>query len=115
MTSPNRVSILYPSGMRCELNLTQLLRLLAACCSLFLLSACGGTGSAPAAPPTPQRDSSCPQGLPVDGVQPWEVVDSVGRVVPAPRSASSLNEDSEFSAGIERFLEGGDVSDLNWA
>jgi hypothetical protein len=47
--------------------------------------------------------------LPVDKAQPWEKLDGAGRVV------SSINLQSEFVPGVERFLEAGNVSDLGEA
>ncbi len=50
-----------------------------------------------------------PQSLPVDGIQPWETTDSNGRVV------SSINLQSQFIPGIERFQEAGVVADIGEA
>ncbi|MCB1187859.1 hypothetical protein KDL29_11895 [bacterium] len=51
-----------------------------------------------------------PSGLPADGVQPWEQLDAGGHVQPEPdRVSSSINGNTDFTAGIQRFLESGDV------
>ncbi len=47
--------------------------------------------------------------LPADKAQPWETVDGAGRVV------SSINLQSQFVPGVERFLEAGAVTDLGEA
>jgi PKD repeat protein len=57
-------------------------------------------------------------GLPVDGVQPWERTDSKGFVRAAAkgeRTISAFPGNSELQPGIERFLEGGTVTDLGEA
>jgi len=55
-----------------------------------------------------------PAGLPEDKAQPWEELDADGCVVP-PKGTSNLNFDSIFAAGIERYLEAGDVTDFGEA
>jgi hypothetical protein len=50
-------------------------------------------------------------GLPSDGVQPWERVNDRGYVQPAARQGSAFPAGSEFAPGVERFLEGGNVTD----
>ncbi|MEZ5337829.1 MAG: PKD domain-containing protein [bacterium] len=52
-----------------------------------------------------------PTSLPQDGVQPWEELDSDGLVIPAVRSASSINLNTDFTPGVERFLDSGDAAD----
>jgi PKD repeat protein len=58
---------------------------------------------------SPQPEVAWPAGLPVDAAQPWEKVNGAGRVV------SSINLQSQFVPGVERFLEAGAVSDLGEA
>jgi outer membrane protein assembly factor BamB len=56
------------------------------------------------------------QALPIDGVQPWEVVDLRGYVLPAAQHlTSALPPSAQFTPGVERFLEGGTVTDLGEA
>ncbi|MCB1221406.1 MAG: PKD domain-containing protein [Planctomycetales bacterium] len=55
--------------------------------------------------------SSWPASLPEDRLQPWEQLDADGLVVPAERSASGINLESEFIPGVERFSSTGDVGD----
>ncbi|MCB1186442.1 PQQ-binding-like beta-propeller repeat protein [bacterium] len=55
--------------------------------------------------------SSWPASLPEDRLQPWEQLDADGLVVPAERSASGINLESEFIPGVERFSSSGDVTD----
>jgi len=43
-----------------------------------------------------------PAALPVDAAQPWEQLDAAGHVLPAGRTASCINAQSEFSSGVER-------------
>lgn len=82
---------------------------------ILQLAACGGRpATAPEAPLGAAQGAGLPA-LPRDGAQPWEPLDAQGRVVPPERAARSLNAASEFSAGVERFLEGGGVSDLGEA
>ncbi|MEZ5337828.1 MAG: PKD domain-containing protein [bacterium] len=52
-----------------------------------------------------------PTSLPQDGVQPWESLDADGFVVLAERAASSININTEFTPGVERFLDSGDAAD----
>ncbi|UNM09248.1 MAG: hypothetical protein H7A35_04150 [Planctomycetales bacterium] len=54
--------------------------------------------------------SGFPSGLPADGLQPWEQLDAQGFIVPADRSAASINGNTDFTPGIQRFLESGDVA-----
>jgi hypothetical protein len=64
-----------------------------------------GNPAAPAAEAPAAAKVTWPT-LPVDKAQPWETLDGAGRVV------SSINLQSEFIPGVERFLEGGvDVTD----
>ncbi|MCH7471456.1 PKD domain-containing protein [bacterium] len=53
-----------------------------------------------------------PVGLPVDQAQPWEELDSEGYV---NRESSGINAQSDFTPGVERFDEAGDVSNLDQA
>ena len=53
-----------------------------------------------------------PVGLPVDRAQPWEELDSDGFVI---RQSSGINAQSDFTPGVERFDEAGDVNDLGEA
>lgn len=96
------------------------LHLLPAVLLAILMSACGVQQSAttavePAMQQTAQPLSAVtasPAGLPTDGVQPWETVDAAGFVIPAAgRSASSINNNTDFTAGVERFLDSGDAAD----
>lgn len=50
-----------------------------------------------------------PSALPVDRAQPWERLDSQERV------AASIDSDSEFAPGVERYLDGGSVADYGEA
>ncbi|UNM09247.1 MAG: PKD domain-containing protein [Planctomycetales bacterium] len=55
--------------------------------------------------------SGFPSGLPADGIQPWEQLDASGHVQPEPyRISSSINGNTDFTPGIQRFLESGDVA-----
>ena len=122
----------------------------------MILTACGGGSAAvPAGGGTesaaPQNigsagvplanTSTWPVGLPADGVQPWEQVDSNGYVIPASggtesaapldqgsigigsagipparmRNSSAITTTTDFTPGRERFNEGGSVSDLGEA
>ncbi|MEZ5339823.1 MAG: PKD domain-containing protein [bacterium] len=67
----------------------------------------------PEAPfPSALDAAGLPAGLPADGVQPWEAVDAGGHVIsPEHRSSSSVNGNTDFTPGVERFLEAGDVTD----
>ncbi|MCH7472887.1 hypothetical protein IIA79_08055, partial [bacterium] len=62
-----------------------------------------------------------PVGLPVDRAQPWEELDGNGYVIPLhdlpykARQSSGINAQSDFTPGVERFDEAGDVSDLGEA
>ncbi len=53
--------------------------------------------------------------LPMDGQQPWEKRDRQGYIVTGGRFSSAINTRSDFIAGIERFLEVGDVTDFGEA
>ena len=55
-----------------------------------------------------------PVGLPADGIQPWETLNAQGYVA-LQRGTSGINVDSDYTAGRDRFLEGGDVTDLDEA
>ncbi|MCB1217417.1 PKD domain-containing protein [bacterium] len=50
-------------------------------------------------------------GLPADGMQPWEALDAGGFVIPASRITSSINLNTDFTPGVERFLDSGDAAD----
>ncbi len=86
---------------------------------LFALYSCGGhsrkavtlANTAPIAAPAGQLSLSVswPQSLPVDKLQPWETLDGSGRL------ASSINLQSQFVPGADRFLEAGDVVNLGEA
>ena len=86
---------------------------------IVLFAACGqGARQLPTlSVVTPQQTANeqpavtWPDGLPEDQLQPWETMDANGYVIP-PRRASNLNFDSIFAAGIERYLEAGDVTDF---
>ncbi|MCB1219577.1 MAG: PQQ-binding-like beta-propeller repeat protein [Planctomycetales bacterium] len=52
-----------------------------------------------------------PVGLPEDGVQPWEQLDGDGHVLPSERRTSSININTDFTPGVERFLDSGDAAD----
>lgn len=68
-------------------------------------SALGVFANADANPPA----SGLP--LPSDGVQPWESLDGNGYVIPdAGRSSSSINANTDFTPGVERFLDSGDIA-----
>ncbi|MCB1186082.1 hypothetical protein KDL29_02850 [bacterium] len=57
------------------------------------------------------QSQQLPSSLPGDGVQPWESLDTDGHVIPAERSSSSININSDFTPGVERFLDSGDAAD----
>lgn len=89
---------------------------------LVLSMGCGGSqptlsingADAQLNPPT----GGWPADLPTDAAQPWEELDARGRVVPAAgvqRTAQGINADSEYTPGVERLVEAGDVSDLGEA
>jgi hypothetical protein len=102
---------------------------------IALLAACGqgsrhvptltsvGTQQAGEPATMEQPAVTWPGALPEDKVQPWEELDATGNVVPPKsaegpersRRASNLNFDSIFAAGIERYLEAGDVTDFGEA
>jgi len=63
------------------------------------------------APAAVEQQVTWPAGLPEDQLQPWETMDANGYVIP-PKGTSNLNFDSIFAAGIERYLEAGDVTDF---
>jgi len=94
-------------------------RALTAALIILLLFACGhgqrasfapqlGDVNEPAASIT-AADVTWPMALPQDALQPWERVDGSGRVV------SSINLDSQFVPGVERFSDAGEVADLGEA
>ncbi|MCH7471857.1 hypothetical protein IIA79_02775 [bacterium] len=60
----------------------------------------------------PREGADWPTGLPVDQAQPWEELDSDGLVI---RQSSGINAQSDFTPGVQRFNEAGDVSDLGEA
>ena len=85
-------------------------------CLSLLLPSCGGMGSQPDDPTfpsgtQPQLAENPPgmSGLPMDGLQPWEQLDSNGNAVDPKRDASSINANTDFTPGVERFLDGGDA------
>lgn len=88
---------------------------------LVILDSCGSSSLKPTpvpgqfSPPPTVAVSGIP--FPKDGVQPWEKTDAAGHVAPPAhrQSSSALGPSSEFHPGIERFLEGGGVSDLGEA
>lgn len=103
--------------MRTKVTIALVLSMLAIATLLF---SCGGRGNMrfPTSPNTPgiapdtqsqQREAVWPTNLPVDKAQPWETVDGSGRIT------SSINLQSQFMPGVERFLEAGSVSDLGEA
>jgi hypothetical protein len=67
------------------------------------------TMRADAPAPTTVQQVEWPAGLPADMAQPWETLDGAGRVV------SSINLQSQFVPGVERFLEAGSVSNFGEA
>ncbi|MCB1217143.1 PQQ-binding-like beta-propeller repeat protein [bacterium] len=85
---------------------------------ILALAGCGG-GTAqfslvPAEPAaTPQdngTETSWPSALPRDVIQPWEQLDGNGRIAPA-RSSSGINQQSDFTSGVDRFSQSGNVTD----
>jgi hypothetical protein len=89
---------------------------------VLLLSACGGgqTGSdvsqlaTPAALPEGSiatEPAAALSSLPADGLQPWETLDANGYAQSPVRSSSSINLNTDFRPGVERFLESGDALD----
>jgi PKD repeat protein len=106
--------------MRCRISL------LAAALFILISSGCvnngavllNAPGNSPAilAGPSPGAISSAfPGTLPDDHAQPWERLDATGRVVPQHR-ASSIDANSEFLPGVERYLDSGaGVSDYGEA
>ncbi|MEZ5337827.1 MAG: PQQ-binding-like beta-propeller repeat protein [bacterium] len=76
------------------------------------LEAASSQQSVPAVQSTPDlKPEQFPSALPADGVQPWEGQDTDGFVVPADRAASSINVNTDFTPGVERFLDSGDAAD----
>jgi len=101
-------------------------RILSVMCSLTLLTLFGSScGSRSVEPPVPPAAPGISLGtkakslgaLPKDGVQPWEKLDAAGYVLPpaGTRGASALQPGSNFTPGVERFLEGGGVTNLDEA
>jgi len=94
---------------------------------VFLLTACAGRAllNNPAVRSSPvveqllsQPQNGWPAALPADVRQPWETLDAAGFVIKPSRpgrDASGINTASEFTPGVERFAEAGDVSDLGEA
>ncbi|MBN2081206.1 hypothetical protein JW859_03250 [bacterium] len=100
-----------------------------------VFSACGGSQMAPlgaaegstnAASPTGAPAAGAvetatdgwPAALPVDYQQPWEELDADGYVIPdsaQARGTSTIDADSEYTPGIDRFSEAGDVDNLDEA
>lgn len=87
--------------------LTALLLICLLCC------ACGSVTkpAIPEAIPAVEAGSGWPASLPADGRQPWEDGGNLNTSVPI-RESSALDALSEFTAGSERFLEGGTVNDI---
>ena len=96
--------------------------------AVLLLGACGQgerrlaalnlPTSAPATALTGGLQVDWPTALPVDALQPWETVDLAGHVVPPARhgkGAASINLQTEFIPGVERYLETAGVSDFGEA
>ena len=89
---------------------------------LLGLASCGGSVSDPAASPvSPSTQSQFTDSfsqpvdwnpaLPLDTAQPWEALDASGYVIPTGKSFSGVNQNSDFTPGIERYSESGDVTD----
>ncbi|MCB1221033.1 MAG: PQQ-binding-like beta-propeller repeat protein [Planctomycetales bacterium] len=97
----------------------RLLSILAASLLGFTCLSCGGNRpsldaglAGPNAAGKPADElTGWPGSLPQDRLQPWEQLDENGNVVPANRSSSSINLNSEFIPGVERFNSSGDVTD----
>lgn len=95
--------------------------------SVALLSLLAGCGGSPATrlhstPPPgaglPPASSAWPAALPRDAIQPWEQLGASGHAEPqfnAEHAASSINLDSVFVPGVERFQDGGGATDLGEA
>lgn len=67
---------------------------------------------------SPTTLGAWPSALPTDSLQPWEELNSDGYAVPAEawtHASSSLNLESDFTPGVERFSESGEVADYGEA
>ncbi len=92
-----------------------------ACLIIVATAACGASGESTdgawnelnpvSIPEHPVQPADWPLQLPADMPQPWESLDSAGHVIPADRAASGINQYSDFTPGVERFSESGDVTD----
>ncbi|MEP0813218.1 MAG: hypothetical protein HRF49_00955 [bacterium] len=99
-----------------------------------LIFACGKSANPPAAPAsgdgagipidsvesggkTAPVGGGWPSELPDDRPQPWEKLDENGYVIASggDKDISSINTDTEFAAGVERYIEFGDVTDFGEA
>ncbi len=107
----------YSALLRPDIRLHSQLSLLALV-ALVLLAGCGGASSSlPGSAGALQAESKSsnvawPISLPRDAVQPWEQLTPAGVVQPVSEHASSaINGGSVFVPGVERFAEGGDVTD----
>lgn len=110
--------------MRCSDN-HPLLLVLGTSLLALALQACTGHNAAPLTPDSAvsaMTPGQFPHALPLDGAQPWERLDAAGRVVPdqtvhalQAHLVSSIDANSVFVPGVERFLEGGSVADLGEA
>ena len=89
---------------------------------LLVSTACGSTGEVspqtltaePGAPESAALPAGIgkPSALPPDGIQPWESLTAGGHVLPADaRASSSINASTDFTPGVERFMEAGDFAD----
>lgn len=87
---------------------------LAALLGILAFSGCGGNSaslsSEPArgqANPSESPALEWPTQLPAGGLQPWQATDDNGMVIPSgnSRSSNALDLNSEFVAGVDRFLE----------
>jgi len=95
---------------------------------LPLLHSCGGTQGSlltSYSPPGPSlagdvadMQAQWPASLPADQPQPWEQLDGAGYVIPpggAQRAGQAINAQSDFTPGVERYSEAGDVTKLGEA
>jgi PKD repeat protein len=75
----------------------------------------GGDPGAPGpAGPAQNSQPEFPLALPDDRVQPWERLDEAGLLVPT-RESAGINAQSEFAPGVERFRDGGQITELGEA
>jgi outer membrane protein assembly factor BamB len=85
--------------------------------AVLLLTGCGQHNAAVPLPeagagplsvaPAQSTPTTMPQGLPRDGVQPWEATDIAGHVPPPGRNTSSATGQGIFAAGQDTFAKGG--------